>query len=109
METQPSEEQGGFEGQTVAEIMDDPDVSRIYANTFGLAFGSTDFAVLLHCNGKAVGVLNMSFSFAKTLANALLTGVDRVERATGNAVPEIPEMNQLLEEIGRKEQHDVEP
>ncbi len=64
----------------------DPDIPNIYANGFSCALGLGDVAVLLKNGPRPIGVLNMSFTTAKTLAEKLLGLVSFLEEKSGNRV-----------------------
>ena len=101
-EPQSSEERREVDRDVFTEAMDDPSVLKIYANTFGFAYGSTDFTLLLQCNGKTTAILNLSFPFAKTLAQTLLRGIESVEEVSAQVILDIPTMERMQQEYQRK-------
>ena len=55
----------------IEKALEDPEVPKLYANSFECALGLGDVALLLKNGNKTVGVLNMSHTLAKTLAMRL--------------------------------------
>ncbi len=74
----------------------DPDVPKIYANGFSCALGLGDVAVLLKNGPRSIGVLNMSYTTAKTLAEKLLGLVSFLEEKSGNRVLNTEEVKEVL-------------
>jgi hypothetical protein len=63
-----------------------PDVPKIYFNGFINAVSSGDIVTVLERNGQPVAVLNMSFTVAKSLAQALGVTVSDLEKKAGQAM-----------------------
>lgn len=74
----------------------DPDVPNIYANGFSCALGLGDVAVLLKNGPRSIGVLNMSYTTAKTMAEKLLGLVSFLEEKSGNRVMTTEEIKTIF-------------
>lgn len=61
-------------------------VQDLYANGFTANIGNTDVCVVLNKNGKPVYNLNMSYTFAKTLAQKLDVLIKHLEGKTGQRI-----------------------
>lgn len=62
------------------------DVPRVYLNGFQVAGTNADVIVVGDNNGKPVLLLNLSFTVAKTLAEALTNTIAAVEEASGRSM-----------------------
>ena len=62
------------------------DVPKIYANGFVTSMTSGDILVVLEANGRSVGVLNLSFTVAKTLSLALGQAIANLEEKAGHEI-----------------------
>ena len=76
-------------------------VPKLYFNGFVCAFGPGDLFIILERNGKPEGVLNMSFSVAKTLSSKLADLVRSLEVKTGNTIMTTEDVQKRLQ---KKEQ-----
>lgn len=64
----------------------DPDLARVYVNSF-LAFSSNaDVGVILEHTGKPAALLNMSYTLAKTLSEKLGEIIASIEQQTGREI-----------------------
>lgn len=72
------------------------DVPKIYVNGFGVTATLGDIMVLLEANGRAVGVLNMSYTVATTLAARLHALLAAFEERTGRPMLTIDAVAELL-------------
>lgn len=66
----------------------------LYANGFVNGLGLTDSYLVLQANGRSVAVVNLTLSVAKSLGQSLLAMVDQYERAQGQTVPTIEDLQQ---------------
>ena len=71
-----------------------PEVPKIYANAFVSGYNNADFIVMLECNGIPVGVLNLSYILAKSLAQNILSSATEIENETGQSILTIDAMDQ---------------
>ncbi len=58
------------------------DVPQLYCNAFSCGISTGDIVVAFERNGKPVGVLNMSYTVAKTLGASLCELLEQFEAAT---------------------------
>ena len=65
------------------EVLDSPEIERIYANGFILSIGVGDIVILLKHSEKSL-ILNLSYTVAKTLAIKLGTLISQLEEKTNN-------------------------
>jgi len=72
-----------IEAATAASSTDCP---TIYANGFAVATALGDVVVALQQNGKPSGVINLSYTVAKTLSIKLGGGINNLEEKTGNSI-----------------------
>ncbi len=61
----------------------DSGIPEEYANGFQILAGQADVVMILQRNGKSVESINMSFTVAKSLAQALSEVIQQIEAATG--------------------------
>lgn len=73
------------------------DVPQIYFNGFVNAFSAGDIMCVLERNGRAVGIMNMSYSVAKTLSASLATLVGKLEEASKQSIMTTHEVGNFLE------------
>jgi hypothetical protein len=66
---------------------------KFYANSFALVQGSSDLGLLLLLNNQPVGTVNMSYISAKSLLVDLSQVIDRIEKATGQTLKTMNEIN----------------
>ncbi len=71
---------------------------HIYFNGFSATLGAGDVILVLLRQGRQVGVLNMSYTMAKTLAEKMNTLVDILESKTGQQIMTSDFVAQKLEE-----------
>jgi len=62
---------------------------RFYANSFINALTDADVMTIFQANGQAVAILNMNYTVAKTLCNALSQAVGEYEKKFSTKVPDI--------------------
>ena len=71
-----------------------PEVPKIYANSFVCGYGNADFIVVLECNNTPAVVLNLSPTLAKALAQSITTSVSEIESGTGQRILTLEAMDQ---------------
>jgi hypothetical protein len=64
----------------------DPDIPKLYANAFECALGTGDVALLLRNADKTVGIVNVSYTVAKTLSRRLNELITFLESKSGNPI-----------------------
>jgi hypothetical protein len=62
------------------------DAPKIYANGFALGMSYSDITVVLEANSQTAGVLNLSFTCAKTLAQKLAGIISQLEEKSGRQI-----------------------
>lgn len=72
------------------------DIPNLYVNGFSNHGMLGDVMMVLETNGRPVGVLNMSYTVAKTLALKLGTMVDAFQKQTGRTLLTFEEVAQTL-------------
>lgn len=59
---------------------------NIYFNGFVAGISDGDIVVMLRKNNKPIGILNMSFTVAKSLSQSLGTSIAELEKSTGQDI-----------------------
>ena len=73
-----------------------PDLVRLYANGFGLGMSNADAYVILHQFGQPVGIINMSYTLAKTLALRLGSLVAEWETRVGQPLATTDKLDEVF-------------
>lgn len=76
--------------------VENSELPHLYFNGFTNAMGSGDITIILQQSGHVVGVLNTSFTVAKTLAQKLQELIANLEEASGNRIMTIEEIGQHM-------------
>jgi hypothetical protein len=66
--------------------MADPSAARIYANGFTLGLTNADVFIVLQMFGRPIGIVNVSYTLAKTLSQKLEKLVSDWEAKTGHKI-----------------------
>ena len=74
-----------------------PDVPAIYFNGFATRLSNGDIAVALERNGKAAGMLNMSYTVAKTLSISLSQAIAQLEELSGRDMLTTTEIENMVQ------------
>ena len=82
--------------QMMQKALDDPEIPKLYANAFECALGTGDVALVLKNADKTVGVVNMSYTVAKTLSINLHEFVKFLEAKSRTAVLTSGEVEKAL-------------
>lgn len=72
------------------------DVPRIYFNGFVNAFSAGDIMCVLERNGQPVGIMNISYTVAKTLSASLATLIARLEETSRQPIMTTHEVGKLM-------------
>ena len=78
------------------------DVPNIYFNGFANGISTGDIIMALEKNSAPVGVINMSFSVAKTLSVSLGTIIASIEEASGQPIMTTHELQAFMEKDAEK-------
>jgi len=70
----------------IEAAINNPDVPKIYSNSFACALGIGDSSILFKNGNKPVCLLNLSYTTAKTLAIKLQGLIVHLENASGNKI-----------------------
>jgi len=68
------------------DAISNENLSKIYANGFSLALGLGDITLLLKNGPTSVGVVNLSYTIAKTLSLKLQDAIGKLEDKSGNSI-----------------------
>ncbi len=82
--------------KALKEAFDNPDIPKLYTNSFSLALGAGDLAILLSVADKDIGVLNLSYTTAKTLAIKIQQLISLLEEKSGQTIMTTDDINELL-------------
>lgn len=90
--------------QLVKPALADPNVPRIYCNSFAMTLSSGDIMLVGAANGKPAALINMSYTVAKSLSEKLAGLIESFESAseheimttetTAAAIDKLTEQNQ---------------
>ena len=83
------------------------DVPRIYFNGFVNGFGAGDIVCVLERNGQPAGIMNMSYTLAKTLSASLAQLIGTLEQASDQPILTTHEVGKLLS--GTPEEQKAKP
>lgn len=78
------------------------DVPCIYFNGFVNGFSPGDIVCLMERNGQPVGIMNMSYTVAKTLSASLAQLVGTLEEASKQPIMTTHEVAKLLENLPKE-------
>jgi hypothetical protein len=67
----------------ISSILIDPDVPKLYVNGFIVGSTSNDMFIITQCATNTIGMILLSFTTAKTLAEDLTGMVKTFEEQTG--------------------------
>ena len=70
----------------LTEAISKENLPKIYANGFSIALGLGDVTLLLKNGPIPVGMVNVSFTIAKTLSQKLQDAIGHLEKKTGNLI-----------------------
>lgn len=82
--------------QLINLALESESVPKIYCNGFTNAVGNSDVMIVLQQNGKPAGVVNMSFTIAKTLSHSLKEIIDSIESKSGQNIMTTQEVEKYL-------------
>lgn len=82
--------------QLINLALESDSVPKIYCNGFTNAIGNSDVMVVLQQNGKPAGVVNMSFTIAKTLSQSLKDIIDSIESKSSQNIMTTHEVEKYL-------------
>lgn len=74
----------------------DKNIETIYFNGFTNALGTSDVIITLQKNGKAITILNASYTVAKTLAMKLSEMISALEDRTGQKILTTTQVEECL-------------
>ncbi len=82
--------------QLINLALESDSIPKIYCNGFTNAVGNSDVMVVLQQNGKPAGVVNMSFTIAKTLSQSLKEIIDSIEEKSNQSIMTTHEVEKFL-------------
>jgi light-regulated signal transduction histidine kinase (bacteriophytochrome) len=74
------------------------DTPKIYTNGFQIVMSNADIAVLFTQNGKTAGVVNMSYTVAKTLSQKVDELIKRLETKSEQTIMTTDDIGKYLED-----------
>ena len=80
----------------IAAAFSDPNVRKIYVNSFAGGVSTADVFVILFSSNAPQAVLQMSYTVAKTMGQELTRIVGELEKQTGQTILTIPELQAKL-------------
>ncbi|MDP2644200.1 MAG: hypothetical protein Q8P24_04625 [Desulfobacterales bacterium] len=82
----------------IESAINDPELPKVYSNSFSCALGFGDTVILFKNGSKPVALLNMSFTTAKTLAIKIQDLIARLENTSGNKIMTTGEIEMFFKE-----------
>lgn len=90
-------EESKFQDQT-KETFNNPLIPKIYANSYLAGTSSSDAYIILQTNGMPTAVLNMSYTFAKSLQQTLGRMISEFEATTDHEIMVMREIKKKRED-----------
>jgi hypothetical protein len=69
---------------------------KFYINGYGFAQTAADLSVVLQLHSQPIGVVNMSYTTAKSLLVDLTTILEKFEKSTGDKIKTFAELNSKM-------------
>jgi hypothetical protein len=91
-----AQNQAAVLNQLINLALESDSIPKIYCNGFTNAVGNSDVMLVLQQNGKPAGVVNMSFTIAKTLSQSLKEIIDSIEQKSNQSIMTTHEVEKLL-------------
>lgn len=85
----------------VKEAMASEQILNLYANGFICSNTNADVIIILKNNDKAISVINLSYTTAKTLSEKLGQVIREFEKITGNSIMTINSIDDKLKEASK--------
>lgn len=82
--------------QLINLALESDSIPKIYCNGFTNAVGNSDVMLVLQQNGKPAGVVNISFTIAKTLSQSLKEIIDSIEEKSNQTIMTTHEVEKFL-------------
>jgi hypothetical protein len=98
-----SEHKNALSQLDVKLILRDPEIKKLYANGFIIHISASDIVLIPALNDTPLQVINLSYTSAKSLAEALSSAVKFFESSTGVEIKTTKEFSKLLKEGIAKE------
>jgi hypothetical protein len=80
----------------IEQALSDPDIPKLYGNSFTLALGLGDVTILMLNGPKPVALFNLSFSMAKTLSLKLQDLIGLLESKSGQFIMTSDDVTKFL-------------
>ncbi len=80
----------------VSAAFSDPNIRKIYANSFAGGVSTADVFVILFSSNTPQAVVQLSYTVAKTMGQELMRIVGELEKQTGQTILTIPEIQAKL-------------
>jgi hypothetical protein len=74
-------------------------IPRLHANSLAVAQSASDVAIVLFNNAAPVATINIPYMVAKQLVTELQTSIDRYQKAAGQEVKNVMEVDRELQRI----------
>lgn len=95
-----AEKKGEVEADRVGRALAS-DVPRIYFNGFVITLSTGDVACILERHGQPVGIINMSYTLAKTLSTSLTQTITSLEEASHQPIMTTHEVGQYIDVLSK--------
>jgi hypothetical protein len=102
----PNEPEDAYD--EILQALEDEDLPEYYANSFAVNLGTGDVTLVMKRNNKRIGLIQMSYTAAKSLAAAISELVERMEKATGHEIMTSKYIAaRMLEDITNNDENDA--
>jgi hypothetical protein len=82
----------------IRRALETSDLPQFYANSFTVTLGTGDVLIVMKRNQKQIGMVQISYTVAKSLAEALGDLIKRLEERTGNTIMTSKFIEQKMQE-----------
>ena len=87
----------------IEEVMASEQIINIYGNAFICFNTNADMGIIIQKNNKAIAIINLSYSTAKTLGEKLTNMVRDFEKTTDHTIMTINIIDEKLKKLVKKE------
>ncbi len=89
--------------QNLVSAINDPNIPKFYMNGFNVGQSLSDIFVAMNLTGSVVGIINMSFTTAKTLMVALQEAIVKFEQQTGQELLTMHDVRERTQKVEPKQ------
>lgn len=92
----------------ILKALESENLPQFYTNSFAVNLGTGDVTVVMKRNNKQIGTIQMSYTVAKSLVEAMNELIERMEKSTGQKIMTSKFIAaKMLEDINTNDDNDV--